>query len=279
MHSTFMCPTSLCQTNPNHSMKNIFFLFVFLFGCSTLSFTQNSNNSKIIYLKDGSFFIGELLNNEEDLVLNIKLTGGSMLNIEKSTILRIVDQKRGKKMLADGFKVRTEKWYVTANVHSLTARQANEFPELNRWSAGMHFSGGYFFNQYLGIGAGTGIDLHENVFIPAYVELNGFLSSNKTPHRGVFKRQIPITYSLQMGYNFPINDNDEGRIEELTGGWLAYPAVGLLFGTRRGPNIKVDIGYKFQKYKREFSTFWWNEYHYEDTVLLKSLAVRVGLVF
>ncbi len=249
-----------------------------MFYFISLGNAQENNNTKIIYLKDGSFFQGKILQNIDDSIYKIELTGGSVILISDDSVLKIVEQKNGYTMQQDGRRLLSKGWYNSISIHTLSARQALEFPEEHRWSVGMHYSHGYYFNQKFGIGAGAGMDLHEIVFIPVFGEITGYFTKRKNLDKGILKKPIPVTYNLQFGYNIPINEKDN-EFEEISGGWLIYPSVGIMLGSRRGSSFKFDIGYKFQQYQRKFESPWWTDYTSEDNVLLKSFAVRTSWIF
>jgi hypothetical protein len=71
--------------------------------------------------------------------------------------------------------------------------------------------------------------------------------------------------------------NEDGT--KIKGGWMAYPAVGLLFPSRSGTTFRLDAGYKLQSYRREYSPAWDSNYRIVDKIILKSLALRAGWIF
>ncbi len=259
-------------------MKKILLLFSCIFYFIPLGNAQEANKPKIIYLYDGSFFQGKILEKVEGSIYKIELTGGSVIIIDEDSVLKIVEQKNGYSLQRDGRRMLSKGWYNSLSIQTLNARQAQEFPEAYRWSLGVHYSRGYYFNQKLAAGAGIGLDLHEIPFVPVFWEITGYFTRKKIPENPSFKTRYPFTYNLQIGYNIPINEKDND-FEEISGGWLVYPSVGFMLGSRRGSSFKIDFGYKFQKYQRTFVNPWWSEYSSVDQVLLKSFAVRTSWVF
>ena len=117
--------------------------------------------------------------------------------------------------------------------------------------------------------------------MPVFGELRGFLtnarkfSMNNRPETMSYR--FPLIYSLQFGYNLPIEtyfSKDENL--KLKGGLLFYPSLGLLFPTRGGASLQFDIGYKIQRFQREQPDWWGNTV--TDKMVMRSFAIRMGVV-
>ncbi len=265
-------------------MKNLLTALAFFLSLSANVFGQTESKPAMIYLNDGSQIRATILSKSDDGIYQLQLTDGSVLEIPESRVVRIVKNPDKYFIFGDGRRVLVEGWYTSFGFHTLTAQRASRWEwEKYRWSLGAQFSVGRQFNQYLGIGVGAGVDVHEEFFVPLHLELNGMLvqSPEKLKAKNRNGLQIPITYQLQVGLNLPIEEVlfDQNDFEKLGGGWLAYPSIGIMLPSRRGSNFRLDFGYKFQRYTRTYNSPWAENWEQKDVILLKSFAMRAGWVF
>ena len=253
----------------------ITFLFIALF--SSICFSQQGETFQYIYLRDGGYLKGNIIEDDESELVNVRLTDGSVVNLPKDMVWKAVDKKEGYVVQPDGRQLFSKGKYTSLGIQILAGKNASEFNEDDRWTAAGQFSMGYHFNQKIGLGAGVGFDFHEENFIPIFLELNGFLGKNKFNDKDFGDIFLPFSYNLQVGYNFVLHEKTE--FEDITGGWLVYPSVGFVLGSRKGANFKMDIGYKFQRFERNYVYATWNEYTARDVVTFKSLAIRASWLF
>ena len=208
----------------------------------------------------------------------IKLTDGTVISLPEDIIWKIADKKEGYLTQPDGRRILSKGWCNTIGFQFMVAKSAGEITEGERWSAGIQFSRGYYFNQKTRIGVGAGLDRHEKTFVPIFAEFGGFLIKNKYTAKDYNGTAfLPFTYNLQMGYGFALHKKTE--FEDITGGWMLYPSVGFMLGSRRGASFKLDVGYKFQHYQRDYNYDIWSGYTVKDEVLLRSFTVRTSWVF
>jgi hypothetical protein len=199
-------------------------------------------------------------------------------------------------VLKDGRRMLDKGRYTTLSFHTLTANRGSESDDGKRWGFGGHFSTGYQFSPALALGGGIGLDIHQYVFAPVFVEISGNFvrkayHAGQTDDRnsiwfgGEFqkvkrKRHFPFCYALQIGYNVPVHELFNGENEaNLGGGALIYPSLGLQFPSRLGTTFRLDVGYKFQYFTKNFAPVWWTSYETRDAVTLKSFALRAGWLF
>lgn len=257
-------------------------LILFLICLRLLSFGQNAPEKQFIYLLDGSVLQGTIFEEPGDSLMKIHLNAGTEMQLPKNQVWRVRPDKGRQQMLSDGRTVQQKGGYTAIGVHALTAKISQYDKDITRWGMGVHFSGGYQFRPWLMLGAGMGVDAHGDALAPVFLEVRGFLMSDRPfmPRTGTkkgFKRRLPVAYGMQWGYNLPLN-KVINKVEntEYKGGRLFYPWVGLQFPTRRGTSFQLDAGYKFQRYGK--TNTWWG-YQGVDTHKLRSFAVRGGWVF
>jgi hypothetical protein len=274
-------------------------LFPALLLLATSGFAQNEPRT-LLYLTDGSFLKGTIEDTLPGAMLQVRLTDGSKIEVSQNLILKISKNKVEEILLRDGRRVLDKGIYYEFSIYSLSAQLYSERDENLRWGLGAHYSMGYQFSPMLAVGAGIGIDAHKYFLMPVFVEVGGILvKRNQRPkkeanrevswHReAIFVkkrqgrgRQFPLSYNLQAGYNFPIEEafTNDGDFTKVRGGWMVYPSVGILFPSRTGASFRLDAGYKFQGYKIEYRSRWTNGFLATDKVLLKSMTIRLGLIF
>ncbi len=110
----------------------------------------------------------------------------------------------------------------------------------NRIGLTIHAFMGYRVQPRLTAGLATGVDYYNNsAFFPVAAAIQG----------DIFKRVKRVTpfYSLESGYAFAgPNPHDN----ELKGGWLWSPGVGIRINKGNGTGFLISAGYKHQQAKQ-----------------------------
>lgn len=248
-------------------MRVSFFLLLSLFIVISIS-AQTTTEAEIyhIYLNDGSFLKGYLLNSKEDDPVQLKTLAGDEFSIKQSSITSISKITTDQFILPDGRTINPDGWYKSVLFGFMPAWSDDRFGSdvilgLNMFD----FSMGYQFNQYASIGAGLGWDMYDMSIFSIHTTMRGFMH----------KRNISPYYSLQAGYGIAADlGNNWGDRWDLKGGPLVHPAIGLRFATRKKANFLLEAGYRFQ----------WAERNNEgseryDSILYRRLDLRFGWKF
>lgn len=260
----------------------------------TLTFGQISSNELLIYLVDGGFLRANSILEKEDDRLEIQLLAGSSITLPKDQVWKIKQSKNDYLLLSDGRWVKWRGGYSTLSVQTLFAQAPPPFEDEIRSALGVEITGGYQFNPWLMAGIGFGIDTHDKVLAPAFLEIRGTLVPSNTSVRSksghgsqwlwersntsAAKRRLLLTYGMQLGFNLPLGEIfSERNAESVRGGRLFYPWVGLQLPSRSGPIFQLDIGYKFQRYA--VTSIWWGGYRETNEYQLRSFALKAGWVF
>jgi hypothetical protein len=261
----------------------IFLLFHFFFGSSI---AQDFTGEQIFYLYDGSFIKGKMIAVTPDSLVKIRLSNGTEIELPDSLIWQQRRSQSDELLLRDGRKLLKKGVYASIGFHTLTAKRSLNYfnNDKVRWGLGGHYSAGYRFSPALAVGGGVGLDAHEFMLMPVFVEIQGCLvRKNKSGNQTLWfggarlKRKIPLCYQLQLGWNLPVEEYfRDWEFEKIKGGLLVYPAVGLLFPSRSGTTFRLDFGYKFQEYVWSYQNDWTGT---KDRILLKSATLRCGWLF
>ena len=214
-------------------------------------------------------------------MLTVLLTDGQVVEVPTNSIFRQKRVRGDQHVFADGRAALSKGRYYSIGIHTLTAKREVDKETETRWNYGGHFSTGYMFKHWFGLGGGIGLDIHDIAILPVFGEVSGFFTQKDPTLEPNARsgRRILVCYNLQIGYNVPIKDTSFNGdfTDNISGGALIYPAMGLLFPSRFGHSFRLDMGYKFQQYA--YNGFSWRNSWVRDTIYLRSFALRAGWVF
>lgn len=140
----------------------------------------------------------------------------------------------------------------------------------------LHAVNGYMFNQYLGTGAGIGLDRYsEYTVMPLYVQVKGFLRDH---------RVAPFYYA-NAGYGFAWHDSPEGA--DVQGG--LYWEAGMGYQVQFRPfSLTCTLGYRNASARRDFDSpeydVWSSRYYpsgmdISEKTFFRRFYIGVGLLF
>ena len=215
-------------------------LFILIFSCSSI-FGQNHRSSSAVHLKNGSIYVGDIVESAESFV-RIQIGGGSIFMVNRDEILKIeVSDNVLKQFKTDNYY--KEKRFVSYNSMSfLLGVEEYYFPlgvefrtsngyKFNRYLATTMSLGTFFLNEFVGtsLGARATSDVIKGSSVVNFVALEGgwgfswdVYDSDVTDHNGgVYTRLITgvrflnkssVSLSLHLGYtyrqdNVTITDN------------------------------------------------------------------------
>ncbi|MBI1225674.1 MAG: hypothetical protein GC192_10600 [Bacteroidetes bacterium] len=251
----------------------LMFLIVLISG--TKGFAQKTSID-VVKMKDGSTLTGKLMQYSPGSILRIELLDGTMMEVADENVANIqqgveVPKEEVKRLPAISSNqspiiAKTHGFYAISMLSFAAGGSDNEGLSLG---AGFSQVFGYQLLQYLGVGAGIGVDNYsrrgETVY-PLFGEVRSYLPSKKST--GNF-------YVLAAGgyaFAFPRKHLD---ITHAEGGLMGHFALGYRAATTEGLDIYVDIGPKFQSayYERQL---------YNSDVEIRSvdyqrIVIRVGL--
>lgn len=236
----------------------LFFVFLFLF--SIPMFSQENINISEVYLNDGSFIRGEIIEKVENQYIRIKISGGNIVQFSMSEIKKIKKQKKGYHYFSNGNKVKTNGIYFSILGGMIIGKNDYE----NIYGKSFSFSTGYNFNKHLSLGAGIGVDDYD----PEAFSL--FINAHFSPWR----RKVTPYLSGKIGYGMPVNLLEDHNLQDFTGGLLLSPKIGFQFSSRSNSSFIIEVGYNFQRMKRSYE---WKEI--EDDIVFRRLSATIGVQF
>lgn len=216
-------------------LKNVsflVFLFVVLITTQRLFAQADTSEGSIVYNRNGSVFVGDLLEANSTQIVLLGSTGDTV-HLDKHLIRRaligrtdILLHNRGKYHLTKG----------------LYASVSGGIAATYESSATLDFIVGYRMDEKFSFGAGTGYHLHEtelgnsfliNKFVPAYIYGRRYLGNSSAG---------PFVFS-KLGYGFPIESDFN---HEYKGGVYAQPGFGLHFASRTDLKFLISLSQYIQ---------------------------------
>lgn len=229
-----------------------------------LSFSYNADAQKkitedVVYLKNGSIIRGKITENKPGEFIRIKTVDRSEWVFRHDEI-----EKTGTEELTIQQDFFTNDKGIYCVIYSgMVLRNGRNFNSINITN---NVAAGYKFHRLIGVGGSAGIDLIEDIiFFPVALEIRG----------NFFNKAVTPYYAAQAGYSFPANLSDFNQ-NELSGGMVFNPSLGLQFSLSKDVAILLDAGIKIQKYHIYRQT-WGGEINQDIT--LRRLTMRMGFIF
>lgn len=244
----------------------VFFVFSFsLFG-------QEKSDRDMIYLKNGSIFIGELTAYDKNEITFV-MPNGLLVTFNKREVKKIIiagqDYEQEEKVRKQ--KPVVIKEYPKRGIYNITYGSlnsgSNAFNGGLIGGVGLDNITGKQFNKYVGLGLGIGYHSMnpgrgENN-LPLFVDFRGYLK----------ERKVSPYYNLSAGYAFAFK-NEEKRINDAQGGFVFHPAFGFKIGSAEN-SFMIDFGIKWTRSTFHFD--FWNEVR-EHKMTYERLVLRIGLM-
>lgn len=256
-------------------MNRFALLFSFLFfGCFAFAQRDTVEIEDQVYLTNGSFFRGKIIEWHQGEWLKLRTRDGLELQFQEARI-RKVRQKRygGPPAIRNqeyGFRERG-----LYNATSLALLPGEGYDNLiDGTGLSLSHSVGFQFNRLIGVGGGLSWDNYPGGYSRSYRFLPVFAEA-----RGYFLRHIRTPYyCLQAGYGFAITPETDNGWAETTvdGGPFLAPVIGYRFGGTGGGSLTLDFGVRFQK-GRELTT--WTGGRNDIRYSFNRFSLRVGIVF
>lgn len=260
--------------------KLLIFSFLNLFFWGAIS-AQAQKMQDVVYLHDGSILKGQVLAFQPEGKIRVEILGGSVLVYPASAVKELKKEPVPTNLLTnespkatEGIPLKTKGLYSVSQAHANFGKDYNYQIQVG---TGISQTVGYQFNQWIGLGLGTGFSsIGNKSFVPIFSEARGYFSKDVS---GFF-------YSLAAGYAYAFKhgidqfsfSNNNTKAE---GGLWVYPAIGYRFKSSKKMNACLDLGYCIQKASYEYNAPDWtgNPTVYTEDNTWKRLTLRFGILF
>lgn len=225
-----------------------------------ISLTAQNNLEDVVYLKDGSVLRGSILHFEEAISLKIEIEGGSQFFILFDEVLEI---KKEPKYQGSFYKKRG--YFNQTGVDRLPGNAEN--------SVRFIMIQGYQFNPHFSAGLGIGYTSYDDRLntVPVFLDVKANVLKANT---------IPYAF-FRTGYSFSSVEKSDSQIpiDKHKGGLMVNFGGGLLFETKVGYGLYINVGYNYEKLSYTEENFWWNLQTIENEITFQRVNFGFGLSF
>ena len=236
---------------------------VFLFIVAGQIVMAQTNRQDAVYLRNGSIIRGKVLENVVGKYTRIETVGRNVLVIQEGDVERVVmDEPIPPKARTDpkpyGYSALADLGLMGGAQNTMSLMLIN----------------GYQFKNRLGVGGGFGVEKFDEQVIPVFADIRyNFLKGGITP----------FIY-LQAGYSYPLGKSPTGNTNEVKGGALINPGVGLRLNFTAHNALIFSLGWRYQEIRSHYNYYYYYggptyDNGYDRTDFYRRIAVRVGFVF
>ncbi len=221
----------------------------------------------VVYLHNGKKLQGKILSYTPGESMEFKTLTGVELTIMDFQLRKIAVKKLGNVKIK-GYYDLPEKGFYHSYTFSILANSGYR-PDGRLLGGGMSAAAGYHFSRLTGVGMGLGWDNYHPVagerVMPIFVEARHFiLDQARTPF-----------VQLRTGYGVALKNTD-ATIREASGGWMINPMAGWRLSGRKGMNLSLGLGVKFQKAHFLYES---SSSRSEVELIYKRVQLQVGFMF
>jgi len=250
-------------------MKKSVLLALVLLFLVNITFAQKRKKD-VIYLKNGSIIIGQILSSLPSDQVKIKTKDNSLWVFEFSRIDSIGKTTKSLQQVRSGYFNITEGGILAGNSNN---RYKSPFTLMN-------ISGWQFKNRFT-VGAGAGVEFFSETYLPVVADFRYYLN----------RQGVSPFFGLQGGYSFALDTPDKQYVYQATGndiwrgpsgqplelkakgGLLLNPSVGLSTTLNQNLALNFSIGYRIMRHR----------YCREDNYLIdidyNRISFKIGLMF
>ncbi|MBK7407469.1 MAG: hypothetical protein IPJ40_04890 [Saprospirales bacterium] len=256
----------------------LFTLAFCLLGALALHAQTEPAYTDMVYLKNGSMFKARIIDYRQGDTITIEIAGGHILKFAESEIEKI--QQVGQAVVEQPVYIRERRQGISRDAYPVKGGYGFGNSAFSGQTDGVfgptasiinfEAGGGYQFNQWLGVGLGTGYNLYDNdrgeSVIPLYAETRIY----------PFKKNLGPYFHLIAGYGFALKQESFG-IVDAKGGILFHPAIGWRVAAGEKFFFTFDIGALFQKAQYTEENQWWLPGRTVRDVLYQRTTFRIGI--
>jgi len=253
----------------------IFYLLISVLFISKFSYAQEKMQD-VIYLNNGSILHGEIVEIKANVSITLKSNCGDTWVISQTDIERIAKEPVLKSIILkdsiEKISYKRKGYYSNINIGFMFGGNMDTpFPPLS-----LMFVNGYQFDWGLALGAGLGLDLLNEAYMPAVLDLRYTFLNSKVSH---------FIY-LQGGYAISLEDPDPYDYDyyyyydsdlKSKGGFLVNPGIGFKLNLNNKNAFSFGIGYKHMQVQHTYREF--NGQKIDRTIKYNRITLSFGYHF
>jgi hypothetical protein len=232
----------------------IFFTASLLVAWQTKSQAQD-NTQDVIYLKNGSVLHGKITEIKVNESITLESNCNDIWVLNQSDIERIVKEEIPKstvlkKLDKTPINYKRKGFYSNINISFMFGGdRESPFPPI-----GLSFISGYQFDFGLAIGAGLGIDLMDEVYMPIVGDLKYTFRSSKISPFIYFQGGYSISLENPDPYDYEYYDYYESDLES-KGGYILNPGIGFKINLNERNAFSFSLGYKYMEMNHTYKEY------------------------
>ena len=220
---------------------------VFLLLAANFCYGQKRSHQKInaiVIYRDGSVFVGKLLNDKK-LSMQMVISTGDTIN------LRLVDIKKIRHIDKDILLFGGVKYHYTNGLF-FNLQIGSSLEDVDNQTSQVDFIVGYRFNKKLAAGIGVGNSYNSTFSFGTWIDANAIPVFGYGRYYLPFDIKVRPFVSTKLGWSFPNQDAFNGDHQ---GGVLFQPEIGVNFASRKKTRFIISIGQQLQNIKGDLLNF------------------------
>ena len=263
------------------------FICTFIILITSFQSIAQKEQQDVIFLKNGSIINGKIIEIKVNESIKIVNNCGDTWVINQTDIERVekrevmVKSKKIKDTLSIPKSYKHSGFYSGIQMAFLKGTMEDTpLPNLS-----LVFTGGYQFSWGLNLGAGIGIDLMEESYLPVVLDLKYvFRDSKVSPYFYInggytFALQDPHYENDYIYYDYSSSIYPTYYNREITahGGIVLNPGMGFKFNITEKNAFIINLGYKFMQVNQTYTD--WNGQEIDRLLKYNRLVLGIGFQF
>jgi hypothetical protein len=261
-------------------MKKHLNLFILLFLLAAVFVPKYSVAQEkiqdVIYYKNGTILHGEILEIKLNESITLKSNCGDIWVINQSDIERVAKESISKTFIQKdstfNLSYKRKGFYSNINVGFLFGSNLNTpFPPLS-----LMFVNGYQFDWGLALGAGLGLELLTEAYMPAVLDVRYTFKNSKVSHFVYLQGGYAISLESPDPYDYDYYTYYDSNLKS-KGGYLINPGIGFKLNLNNRNAFSFAIGYKYMQVQHTYNEF--NGQEIDRTIKYNRITLGFGYHF
>lgn len=210
------------------------------------SYAQETKQQDVVYLKNGSILHGQIVEIEANETITLFSNCGDKWVINQSEIEKIEkidisdEQYFFNKSIKSTLDYKNKGFYTGLNIGFLFSGNIDTpFPPL-----GLMILNGYEFENRFSLGAGLGLDLLNEAYMPLVADFKYNFTKGRINHYVYFQGGYTIALEKPDPYDYDYYSYYHSDIKS-KGGYIINPGIGLKLFLNEKNAFSFGIGYKY----------------------------------
>lgn len=259
----------------NRARLLILFNILISIFISKFSLAQDKTQD-VIYYKNGTILHGEIIEIKANESITLKSNCGDIWVISQADIDKVT-----KEQVPNFFKLedstgqvsyKSEGFYSNINVGFLFGSNLNTpFPPLS-----LMYVNGYQFDRGLALGAGLGLELLNEAYMPLVLDIRYTFKNSKVSHFIYVQGGYAVSIETPDPYDYDYYSYYGSDLKS-KGGYLINPGIGFKLNLNNRNAFSFGIGYKFMQVQHTYNEF--NGQEIERTIKYNRISLGFGYHF